>query len=164
MAIVFPTGPSIGDLWPLDPGTSGVTQYQWDGGKWNAVLSTVSLGTQNQGAYNTYQWPASDGTPGQQLTTDGTGQLSWSVTSTPSMQILGLLEPFDDVLTAFTLVEAGTTTPFIPSPSTNLVVFLGGVPQIPGIAYSVNPGTSTITFGDPPLMGTTFYAISNIVL
>lgn len=163
-AIVFPVGPSIGTLYPADPGTSGVTQYQWDGAKWNAVYSSVSLGSPNQGAYNNYQWPALDGTVGQQLTTDGTGNLSWSVTSTPSIQMVGLTPPFDDTTTVFTLVEAGGSTPFIPDPVSNLIVFLGGVPQIPGIAYSVTPGTSTITFADPPLTGTTFYAISNIVV
>ena len=162
MAIVFPVGPAIGDLYPADPGTSGVTQYQWDGTKWNAVTSMVVLGTANQGAYNQYQWPAADGTAGQQLTTDGSGNLTWDVTSAPSIQILGLLEVFDGVATAFTLVESGTTTPFTPVPSTNLIIFLGGVPQIPTAAYTV--AGNTITFTEAPLVGTTFYAISNVVV
>lgn len=162
MALVFPVGPAVGDLWPLDPGTSGVTQYQWDGGKWNAVLSTVSLGAANQGAYNQYQWPAADATtPGLQLTSDAAGNLSWSPAAAPSFQLLQLDAPFDGAQAAFTLWEAGTTTPFTPSPSANLVVFLGGVPQIPVSAYSV--AGSTITFTEAPLTGTTFYAISTIV-
>jgi hypothetical protein len=74
-----------------------------------------------------------------------------------------LLEPFDGTQIAFTLVEAGTTTPFVPVPSTNLVVFLGGVPQIPFNAYAVTPTTSTIIFTEAPLLGTTFYAISNVI-
>ena len=160
MAIVFPVGPAIGDLYPADPGTSGVTQYQWDGGKWNAVPSVVSLGVQNQGAYNQYQWPAADGSPNQQLTTDGSGNLSWNVSAAPSLQVLQLDRPFDGTV-AYTLYEFGTTTPFTPVPSTNIVVFLGGVPQIPNAAYSV--AGSTITFTEAPLAGTTFYAISNIV-
>jgi hypothetical protein len=162
--LTFPNSPSLGDLYPADPGTSGVTQYRWDGGKWNAVLSTVNLGTANQGAYNQYQWPAADGTAGQQLTTDGTGTLTWDVPSNPSLQIINLLEPFDNVRQSFTLVEYGTVTPFIPSPSTNLVVFLGGVPQIPTAAYAVPTGTSTINFTEAPLSGATFYAISNILV
>ena len=164
MAIVFPVGPAIGDLYPPDPGTSGVTQYQWDGTKWNAVTSMVALGTANQGAYNQYQWPAADGTLGTQLTTDGAGNLAWDVPAAPSMQILGLLEPFDGVQTAFTLVEAGTAVLFVPNPSTNIVVFLGGVPQLPNASYSVTPTTSTIIFTEAPLAGTTFYAISNTVV
>ena len=164
MAIVFPVGPAIGAVYPADPGVSGTTQYQWDGAKWNAVTSMVSLGVANQGAYNTYQWPSADGIAGQQLTTDGAGLLTWEVPSSPSLQIVSLLELFDGVRQSFTLVEYGTVTPFIPSPSTNLVVFLGGVPQIPTAAYAVPPGTSTINFTEAPLTGATFYAISNIIV
>ena len=162
MAIVFPVGPAIGDLYPADPGTSGVTQYIWRGDRWDAVTSMVALGTANQGAYNQYQWPATDGTLGTQLTTDGAGNLAWDVPAAPSLQILNLLEPFDGVQTAFTLVEAGTTTAFAPFPSTNIVVFLGGVPQIPFNSYAITPTTSTIIFTEAPLAGTTFYAISSV--
>jgi hypothetical protein len=164
MALVFPVGPAIGDLYPPDPGVAGVTQYVYMGNnKWNSVLSTVSLGTTNQGAYNSYQWPATPGSLNEQLTSDGAGNLSWEVPAAPSIQILALLEPFDGTQTAFTLVEAGTTTPFVPIPSTNIVVFLGGVPQIPSNAYVVTPTTSTIIFTEAPLAGTTFYAISNVI-
>jgi hypothetical protein len=78
------------------------------------------------------------------------------------MQVLGLLEPFDGVNVAYTIVRAGTSIAFSPAPSTNLVVFLGGVPQIPTAAYSVVG--NTITFTEPPGLGTTFYAISNVIL
>ena len=161
MALVFPTSPSIGDLYPPDPGVSGVSQYQYDGAKWNAVLPAVSLGIANQGAYNEYQWPLADGTAGYQLTTDGTGNLSWDVTSSPSLEILGLLEPIDGTSLFYTLVLAGSTTPFTPNPPTNIVVFLGGVPQIPTAAYTVSG--NTIRFTEPPLIGSTFYAISSTV-
>ena len=165
MALVFPTGPSIGDLYPPDPGTSGVTQYVYMGNnKWNAVLSTISLGSTNQGAFNQYEWPLTAGTAGYQLQSDGAGNLSWSIPAVASMEVLGVLEPFDGVLQVFTLVKAGTTTPYIPVPSTNIVVFLGGVPQLPTASYSVTPTTSTITFTQAPLTGTTFYAISNTVV
>jgi hypothetical protein len=162
MALNFPNSPTTGTLYPVNPGTSGISQYRWDGGKWVAVTSMVSLGTANQGAYNTYQWPATPGSPDQQLTTDGSGNLTWEVPSNPSLQIVNLLEPFDGTRQSFTLVKFGTPTPFIPNPSTNLVVFLGGVPQIPTAAYSVPLGTSTINFTEAPLSGATFYAISNI--
>jgi hypothetical protein len=126
------------------------------------VLSTVSLGSPNQGAFNDYQWPATAGTAKKQLTTDGAGNLSWADASTPSLQILGLLEPFDGTATFFTLILPTGSTPFVPVPSTNLIVFLGGVPQIPSAAYIVTPGTSTIQFLEAPLAGTTFYAISSV--
>ena len=161
MAIVFPVAPAIGTVYPADPGTSGVTQYIWRGDRWDAVLSTVSLGNSNQGAYNQYQWPAADGTANHQLTTDGAGNLSWDVPAAPSLQILTVDRAFNGTDVAYTLWAYGTTNPFTPVPSDNIVVFLGGVPQVPGAAYSV--AGSTITFTEAPLAGTTFYAISNIV-
>ncbi len=162
MALVFPVGPTIGDLYPPDPGTSGVSQYIWRGDRWDAVTPMVSLGVANQGAYNQYQWPATSGTNGLQLTTDGAGTLSWSSPAAPNLEILGLLEPFDGVNIAFTLIYAGTTNPFTPVPSTNVVIFLGGVPQTPSVSYSVSG--NTVTFTAPPLAGTTFYALSSVVL
>lgn len=162
MAIVFPVAPPIGTLYPVDPGVSGVTQYIWQGSYWNAVTPSVSLGNPNQGAYNSYQWPLLDGLPDQQLTTDGSGNLLWDVPSSPSLQILSLLEPFNGISIAFTLVETGGTVPFSPNPSNNIVVFLGGVPQIPAAAYTVS--TNTITFTEAPVPGTTFFAISNVIV
>lgn len=160
MALLFPVGPSVGDVYPADPGQSGVTQYQWDGAKWNAVYSSVSLGSPNQGAYNDYQWPALDGTDGQQLTTDGSGNLTWDVPAAPELTILRLLEPFGGGRAQFTLIDAAGN-PYAPVPSTNIVVFLGGVPQIPGAAYTVGgPGPDQISFTEAPLAGTTFYAIT----
>jgi len=162
MALVFPSSPTVGQKYPANPGTAGTTQYVWDGSKWNAVLSTVSLGTTNQGAFNAYDWPATDGVAGRQLTTDGSGQLSWAPPAAPTLTILALLEPIDGTRQAFTLVVAGTTNPFSPAPSTNIVVFLGGVPQIPTAAYSIF--TNTITFTEAPLTGSTFYAISSTLV
>jgi len=163
MAIVFPISPVIGDLYPPDPGVSGVSQYRYDGTKWNAVISTVSLGTQNQGAYNSYMWPSLDGAPDQQLTTDGAGNLSWAVPAAPSLQILSMLEPFDGTRIAFTLIEYGSSpaVPFTPTPPENLVIFLGGVPQSPYAAYTVSG--NTVQFTEAPLAGTIFYGISNVI-
>jgi hypothetical protein len=161
MALVFPVGPAIGDLYPPNPGLPGVTQYVFTGTKWNAVLSTVSLGTTNQGAYNQYQWPSTI-VPGNQLQVDASGNLSWEVPAASSLEILGFLEPFDGTNIAFTLVLAGTSTPFTPVPSSNIVIFLGGVPQLPGASFSVS--SNTVTFTQPPLAGTTFYAISSVIV
>jgi hypothetical protein len=165
MALAFPPLPTPGERYPTDPGLSGITQYEWNNtrGVWQAVLSTVSLGATNQDAYNSYQWPNVDGVAGTQLTTDGAGNLAWDVTAAPSFQLLQLDGPFDGTRIAFTLETNPGGVPFIPDPFTNLVVFLGGVPQVPSAAYVVSPGTPTITFTEAPLAGTTFYAISNIV-
>jgi len=162
MALNFPASPTAGQKYPPNPGIPGVTQYQWDAvaGVWNAVLNFVLVN--NSSAYNSYKWPNADGSTGYQLTTDGTGNLTWGIDSTPQVQALDIdaSVPFDGAQLTFTLVQLGTSTPFAPNPSTNIVVFLGGVPQIPFAAYSVS-GTQ-ITFTVAPFAGTTFYAISSI--
>lgn len=167
MALVFPATPTPGQRIPIDPGTSGLSQYEWNNtkGVWNTVDTTVSLGVANQDAFNAYTWPLTDGLANKQLTTDGAGNLSWDVTAVPSLQMLGVLEPFDGVNTDFTLIELGSSpvVPFTPVPSTNIVVFLGGVPQLPTASFSVLLASNTIRFTAPPLAGSTFYAISSIV-
>ena len=160
-ALVFPSSPSVGQKYPPDPGISGVTQYIYTGTVWNAVTPSVSLGSPNQAAYNDYQWPAADGTNGYQLTTDGAGNLSWSVKGNPSLQALDVDAAFDGVQSVFGLVEAGTATPFTPNPSSNIIVFLGGVPQTPGTAYTIV--ANTIVFTASPLTGSSFYAISTVI-
>lgn len=45
---------------------------------------------------------------------------------------------------------------YSPSPSTNIMVFVGGVPQEPGVAYTVTG--FTIAFSSPPPTGSSFYA------
>lgn len=166
-ALVFPSSPTPGQRIPANPGNSGVSQYQWNNtkGVWNTVPTSVTLGTANQNAYNSYEWPLTAGNVGQQLTTDGAGNLTWGVPAAPTLQILTLDRPFNGnpaTGVAFTLYETGTTTPFAPNPSDNIIVFLGGVPQIPTAAYTV--AGSTITFFEPPLAGTTFYAISSTIV
>jgi hypothetical protein len=163
-ALIFPTTPTVGQRFPVNPGTAGISQWQWTGTRWNAVLSTVSLGPTNQDAFNAYEWPNTDGTVGTQLTTDGTGNLTWAVPGTGTLVALSIdsATPFDGLTTSFTLVTSGTSTPFTPFPSTNIVVFLGGVPQTPAAAYSVTG--STINFVSAPPIGTTFYAISSVVV
>jgi hypothetical protein len=167
-ALVFPSEPTVGERYPENPGISGVTQYEWDGKKWVAVPSVVSLGIANQGpgllvnTFNSYKWPAADGAAGLQLTTDGSGNLSWAVSAAPTLTILTTLEPINGVLSAFTLINAATSAPFTPNPPSNILVFLGGVPQTPGLAYTISG--NTIQFFETPLVGSTFYAISSTVI
>jgi hypothetical protein len=122
----------------------------------------VSLGTTNQGAFNAYQWPAADGPAGYQLQTDGSGNLSWELEANSNLQAVGITPVIDGISSTYTLVEFGTATFFTPVPSTNIVVFLGGVPQTPTVSYSISG--NQITFTDPPPAGTTFYAISATVI
>jgi hypothetical protein len=159
-ALIFPPTPALGQKFPANPGTSGVTQWQYDGTKWVVVPTTISLGSPNQGAFNDYQWPAADGLAGRQLTTDGAGNLTWSGEADINIQALGITPLCDGVSSTFTLVLYGTGTFFTPVPSTNIVVFLGGVPQVPTVNYNVVG--NQITFTDIPPNGTTFYAISTV--
>lgn len=162
MALVFPATPNVGDRFPADPGTSGVTQYAWDGTTWNVVPPSVSLGAANQAAFNSYVWPAADGTSKQQLQTDGTGNLSWHAQADLDMKALGVTPAFDGATNVFTLVEYGTTTAFPPSTNNNLIAFLGGVPQVPGVAYTL--AGDQITFTAPPPIGTDFYAVTTVLV
>lgn len=157
-AIVFPYLPAVGDIWPPDPGEGNVSQYIWDGEKWNTVPVFVSLGSENQSAYNQYQWPQTIGVSGDQLTNDGAGNLSWTAAAVPTFVILNVSEPFDGTAITFTLIEAGSGQNFAPSPVENIVVFLGAVPQTPNVAYTVSG--DQITFTEPPLPGTVFYGLS----
>lgn len=47
-----------------------------------------------------------------------------------------------------------------PNPSTNLTVFLAGVPQTPGATNSYTVSGSTISFTEAPVPGATFYAFT----
>lgn len=91
---------------------------------------------------------------------DGNGVLSVNVSALPQATILnlGVLESIDGTENTFTLVSYGTTTPITLSNPGNLAVFLGGVPQLPGIAYTVSG--NQITFSTPPPAGTYFLAIT----
>ena len=158
-ALNFPASPTDLQIYPATA-QQGIGQWQWRATTqtWEALPFYMQV---RQGDYNAYNWPNTAGVSGQQLATDGVGGLSWSLSgSTPQFQLLGLLEAFDGVNVAFTLVQLGTSTPFTPVPSTNIAVFLGGVPQVPVAAYSVS--SNTITFTEAPLAGATFYAISTI--
>jgi hypothetical protein len=158
-ALNFPANPTDLQIFPL-PAVQGVGQWQWHATTetWEALPFYMQV---REGDYNNYNWPNTAGGAGNQLTTNGAGALSWfTAGSTPQFQLLGVLEAFDGLNAAFTLVQLGTTFPFTPVPSTNIAVFLGGVPQVPIAAYDVS--TNTIIFTEAPLPGSTFYAISTV--
>lgn len=93
---------------------------------------------------------------------DGNGVLSVNPTVLPQATIvnLGVRENIDGTEVTFTLVLYGTTTPVTLSSPSNLAVFLGGVPQLPGDAYTVSG--NQITFITPPPAGSTFLAITAV--
>ena len=91
---------------------------------------------------------------------DGNGVLSVNTSALPQASILnlGALEPVDGTEVTFTLVLYGTTTPVTLSNPGNLAVFLGGVPQLPGDAYTVSG--NQVTFVTAPPADSTFIAIT----
>jgi hypothetical protein len=63
---------------------------------------------------------------------------------------------FDGIARSFPLTVGGVPT--APAPASNIMVFLGGVLQIPGLLNAYTISGSTITFFSAPADDTTFYA------
>jgi hypothetical protein len=57
---------------------------------------------------------------------------------------------------SFNLTISGA--PVAPSPSTNIMVFIGGIAQTPGLSQAYTVSGSVITFTTAPPAGATFYA------
>jgi hypothetical protein len=66
----------------------------------------------NPGAYNAYVWPGIDGAAGDQLTTDGAGNLVWAASGTPTYTAKGQIEVATGVGTS-ALQAVGTNTSFL---------------------------------------------------
>jgi hypothetical protein len=159
-AIIFPPTPSVGDLYPPGAGSPGVSQWEWDGAKWNVVPVFVRLN--NQLAYNSYQWPSVIGTvPGYQLTDNlADGVLSWEIPGGPFFYLDDISAQFDGVAFEFTLQRGGSN--FSVDPTSNLIVVLGGIVQTPGSSYTITGANDErIRFVSAPAPGATFAAISN---
>lgn len=158
-AYSFPQNPVNGEKYPPDESVSGRTQYRWDASKgvWNIVPPYVRLG--NQASYNGYEWPLNNGDLGQQLTTDGEGNLAWENKGVSFLSPLELNAPTDGVRFQFTLLD-GNGDPYAPTPESNIVVFLGGVPQVPNVAFTLDG--DEITFSEPPPVGVNFYAVTSV--
>jgi hypothetical protein len=63
---------------------------------------------------------------------------------------------FNGTTTSFTLAVSSVAT--APTPSTNIMVFIGGVPQTPGATGAYTITGSTITFTTAPPTGASFIA------
>ena len=99
------------------------------------------------------------GTNGQVLTADSasTTGMAWADTYPFKYVQFDDRSPFFNGLsTAFQLKVNGVAT--APSPSTNIMVFLGGIAQTPGFANAYVVSGVTINFTAPPPAGASFYA------
>ena len=159
-AIIFPPFPAVGDIHPAGAGTPGVSQWQWDGAKWNTI--PVFVRTNNQLAYNNYTWPDTiSARPGDQLTDVlGNGVLTWEIPGGPFFYLDDISSQFDGIKTDFVLKRGGVN--FEVDPPSNLIVVLGGIVQTYGSSYTIGGfNNDTISFTAPPAPGATFTAISN---
>lgn len=156
-ALVFPATPSVGDVFP-SPSVSGVSQWRWDGAKWDTV--SVFVRTNNQNAYNNYVWPDTKApTQGFQITDNlANGVLSWEIPGGPFIYLDDISAQFNGTQNIFTLTESGQ--PYTPAPLDNIIVVLGGIVQTPGMSYTISG--PQITFSLAPAPGAAFTAISNL--
>jgi hypothetical protein len=89
-----------------------------------------------------------------------TGTLWQILTVGPAIPVIQTYDDisglFDGVTVSFSL-KVGAV-PLAPAPSTNVMVFLGGVAQTPGAGQAYTVTGSIITFASAPAIGTSFYA------
>lgn len=158
MALIFPTTPSAGDVFPAGAGTPGVSQWVYDGTKWDII--PVFLRTNNQLAYNAYTWPNNKSTmPGFQITDVlADGNLTWDIPGGPFIYLDDISAQFNGTQNIFTLTESGV--PFTVDPVENIIVVLGGIVQTPGMSYTISG--PQITFSLAPAPGAAFAAVSNL--
>lgn len=95
------------------------------------------------------------------ITVNAQGQITSAVNGSVSGQKFVYLDDissqFNGTTSSFTLRLSGA--PYSPTPSTNLMLTIGGVPQPPGSAYTVSGSTLTFVGGAPPT-NATFLAIT----
>jgi hypothetical protein len=95
------------------------------------------------------------------ITVNAQGQITSAASGTvPSQKFVYLDDissQFNGTASSFTLRLSGI--PYSPTPSTNLMLTVGGVPQPPGSAYTVSGSTLTFVGGGPPA-NVTFLAIT----
>ena len=102
------------------------------------------------------------GTAGQVLTVDLTTPtgLTWATQSAPAAAAFYNLDDvsasFDGIATSFPLAISGI--PYTPAPISNIMVFVGGVAQVPGAGNAYIIVGSNISFTSAPPAGATFYA------
>ncbi len=92
------------------------------------------------------------------ITSDGTISASGGGGRTAEIELVNNISNlFNGVQTNFTLTY-GSPAKNLPSSTTTarLFIFVGGIEQVPGSAYTWNPTTSEITFTSAPVAGFTF--------
>jgi hypothetical protein len=96
------------------------------------------------------------------IDSDGTISVDPTVLLPSRFVNLKLSANFDGVQNTFTLIDLVTSAPVVPTPSDNIIVFVGGVPQVPLASYSISGGD--ILFTSPPPAGASFFAVTTAFL
>ena len=143
----------------VDGGTTGLTPVAATTGavSLGGVLNLANGGTGQvtASASLTALLPSQTGNANKFLTTDG-ASASWG--SPQFIQYDDISASFDGVAVAFPLTVGAVAK--APAPSTNIMVYLGGVAQTPGAGNAYTVAGSTITFNSAPFSGTSFYAVT----
>lgn len=95
---------------------------------------------------------------GININDQGVISVNTSAIMPPYFRALNIDGNFNGTQKIFNLIDFFTSAPVTIAPLGNIVVFVGGVPQIPLSSYSVSG--SQITFIDAPPLGATFYAVT----
>jgi hypothetical protein len=95
--------------------------------------------------------------PGAGLNITSDGRIDVTSATEDYAVIANIAGQFNGVKTSFDLLENGVQ--IFPTDVTRVWIFLGGVFQTPGSAFTLTAGQSTITFTEPPEPGTTFYGV-----
>jgi hypothetical protein len=155
-ALLFPENPLGGELYPPGAGEPGKIQWEYDSDSetWRIVPSGLRTGAQS--ASNDYVWPDEPGEENYFLKRGEGQDLTWHPEEFPSIVHVNLLEDFNGERVEFTIQENGED--FSPSPPSNIITFVGGVPQTYGTSYTILG--SQITFSEAPPSGALFYGFS----
>lgn len=142
------TGTSTGVIPGVYGNADNIPQVTIDATGKVTVATNISIGsyyvkTNNGAAYNGYVWPNTDGIVGQQLSTDGAGNLSWQPNPFVNYwQLIGsTLFPVTDGNNV-ALRDAGGSLTFISDTASKETEFLDGVTAI--VVSPVASGISTI--------------------
>jgi hypothetical protein len=85
------------------------------------------------------------------------GTISAGAGGVPYFVLDNVAGQFDNFTTSFNLTDGGVQ--IFPSGLEAIWIFLGGVFQTPGLAFTFVNGQSTITFTEAPRIGTSFYGV-----
>jgi hypothetical protein len=169
MALNFPSNPYDGQLYP-DPAIPGAQQYVYNDtkGTWLTVFKGVETvlginpifitGTDNSPVVNIKDVTTTES--GAMTAADKVKLDSLSAVSLPSgstyTTIDNISSGFNGVQRSFQIASSGS--PFSPIDAKSMLVFIGGVIQLPQVGFTISG--SNIIFSSAPLSGATFYGIS----